>query len=190
MRIIGHRLDPSTFEDTPNQGAEIEGRRWIVLHYTAGSSFESSLSWMLDRDSRVSAHVIVGRNAELTQIVRFDRQAWHAGRSHYGGVSGLNAWSIGIELDNPGLLHRTEGGRIVTSWGRVVKPGLVFTDELDRHWHTYTEQQIIRLAEVVSLIRQSYPEIEDVIGHSDIAPGRKQDPGPAFPWERFRTLCG
>lgn len=110
-------------------------------------------------DLRVSSHVLVRRNGELVQYVPFDRRAWHAGESCYGSQQACNDFAIGIELE-----------------GQDAEP--------------YEVVQYQQLAALIRLLRQRFPAIgaEDVVGHSDIAPGRKTDPGPEFDWKRLHTL--
>ncbi len=110
------------------------------------------------RDLRVSAHLFIRRDGELVQFVPLERRAWHAGASEFGGRSECNDFSIGIELE-----------------GCDDRP--------------YTELQYQRLVEVSRLLLSSFPALtpERITGHSDIAPGRKTDPGPAFDWHHFRT---
>ncbi len=105
---------------------------------------------------RVSSHLLIERNGELTQYVPFDRRAWHAGESCFRGNTGCNDFSIGIELEG--------------------------TDN-----EPYRREQYERLSTVVRLLAAAYP-IEAVLGHSDIAPGRKSDPGPAFDWRLVHHL--
>jgi AmpD protein len=101
----------------------------------------------------VSAHVLIARDGALTQYVSFDQRAWHAGQSDYCGRTRCNDFSVGIELEG--------------------------TDDLE-----YTSAQYRALAELITALRRSYPSLAaaEVVGHSDIAPGRKTDPGPAFDW--------
>nr|WP_154325310.1 1,6-anhydro-N-acetylmuramyl-L-alanine amidase AmpD [Pantoea sp. 201603H] len=107
---------------------------------------------------RVSAHCLIRRNGEIVQYVSFDQRAWHAGVSCYQGREGCNDFSIGIELEG--------------------------TDTL-----AYTAVQYRALAEVTRLLMQHYPlTAEHITGHSDIAPGRKTDPGDAFDWDKFRCV--
>lgn len=108
---------------------------------------------------KVSAHVVIYRDGRLVQYVPFDKRAWHAGQSCFGERTACNDFSIGIELEG--------------------------TDELP-----YTDLQYQRLSAVIRALRQVYPGIaaEAVVGHSDIAPGRKTDPGPAFDWPRLASL--
>jgi AmpD protein len=111
---------------------------------------------------QVSAHFLIDRAGALTQFVNCDQRAWHAGVSCYRGREACNDFSIGVELEG--------------------------TD------HTpYTDAQYACLASLVRALRHAYPRIEPsaLVGHSDIAPGRKTDPGPAFDWARLhRTLAG
>ena len=87
----------------------LEGPDMIVLHYTAGTSAESSALFLTRPDVSASAHVVIGREGEVFQLVPFNIEAWHAGKSWYAGRGGLNRYSIGIELDNLGKL-RFSGG--------------------------------------------------------------------------------
>jgi AmpD protein len=107
---------------------------------------------------RVSAHAVIRRDGSITQYVPFGMRAWHAGRSQYQGRSDCNDFSVGIELEG--------------------------TDETP-----YTEPQYESLAALVRALLAIYPTLsaERIAGHSDIAPGRKTDPGPAFDWPRFRA---
>jgi AmpD protein len=106
---------------------------------------------------RVSAHLLIRRAGELIQYVPFHRRAWHAGRSSFAGRENCNDFSIGIELEG--------------------------SDEV-----AYTDLQYQRLREIIKALRQTYPAItgERITGHSNIAPGRKTDPGSAFDWARLR----
>jgi len=102
---------------------------------------------------RVSSHVLIARDARITQYVPFGRRAWHAGASCHRGRERCNDFSVGIELEG--------------------------TDTL-----AYTEGQYCALAGIIRALRRWAPSLEHaaVVGHSDIAPGRKSDPGPAFDW--------
>jgi len=108
---------------------------------------------------KVSSHVLVRRDGEITQYVRFADRAWHAGRSSYAGRDECNDYSIGIELE-----------------GADMTP--------------YEDVQYRVLAKVVAALCAAYPQLSSsrLVGHSDVAPGRKTDPGPAFDWVRARRL--
>ncbi len=108
---------------------------------------------------QVSAHVLIGRDGEVVQYVPFPLRAWHAGASCFGGRTGCNDFSVGIELEG--------------------------SDDLP-----YEGVQYRRLADLAVLLMRAYPGItrERIVGHSDIAPGRKTDPGREFDWDRLYTL--
>jgi len=110
-------------------------------------------------DLQVSAHLLVERDGAVTQFVPFNRRAWHAGVSCYQGRSACNDFSIGIELEG--------------------------CDDIP-----YSDAQYQQLAAVIKQLLLCYPTLspERIVGHSDIAPGRKTDPGPAFDWSRLRRL--
>jgi len=152
------------------------------------------VTWFRNPQSQVSAHLVIGRDGGITQIVPFNRIAWHAGKSQWDGRSGLNQFSIGIELDNVGKLERV-GSRWVSSATKRVYPDdevLVANHKQDSPgtppsgWHEYTEAQIEATLAVGLLLLQRYA-LKDVLGHEDIAPGRKSDPGPAFPMSSVRA---
>jgi len=107
---------------------------------------------------RVSSHLLIERDGGVTQYVPFDCKAWHAGQSCFQGRESCNDFSIGIELEG--------------------------TDD-----STFTDGQYESLAEITGLLVAAYPAItmDRIVGHSDIAPGRKTDPGPLFDWQRYRS---
>lgn len=108
---------------------------------------------------KVSAHLLLHRDGQLTQYVPFDKRAWHAGQSQWRDRSNCNDFSIGIELEG--------------------------TDDIP-----YTDDQYHALKNLLQCLKRTYPSIIDVAGHSDIAPGRKIDPGPAFDWSRLEGVGG
>ena len=194
MLVRRHRLhldssEPVAFEESPNRGGVLTPR-FLIMHYTAGSSFQSSLAHMKRRESKASAHLLIGRDGAIVQLVPFNRVAWHAGRSRWQGVNGLNRHSIGIELDNAGPLDRN--GDVWRAWfGREYPRDQVLVARHKnrrqrRGWQTYSEAQIEVARTAASAICGHYG-LEDVLGHDDIAPDRKTDPGPAFPMASFRA---
>ena len=110
---------------------------------------------------RVSSHLVVQRDGALTQYVSFADRAWHAGQSNYQGRAACNDFSVGVELEGADTLP-------------------------------YEATQYEALAAVVAALCAAYPRLsaDRLVGHSDIAPGRKTDPGPAFDWPRARRLIG
>ncbi len=190
--IKDHKLVEATFKPSPNVGGALRNPKFLVIHFTAGRSAASAASWLCQKVARASAQLVIGRGGELFQLVPFDRVAWHAGQSKWKGYNGLNSFSIGLELDNPGPLIRSAGG-----W-RSPHLGINYPDadvlELRhqhggplRGWLKYSEVQIAMVEKIGQELRIAYPTIEDVIGHDDIAPNRKQDPGPQAPMVEWRS---
>ncbi len=158
----------------------------IVLHYTEGADALSSAHYLARADSDSSAHLVIARDGGIIQLLPFDTIAWHAGKSEHEGRTNLNRYSIGIEMDNAGQLHRREG-RFYSWFNREYMPDEVYTDYVNGHisyWHNYTLAQIQAVFAVCKLLLGEYP-IQYIVGHSDIS-RRKVDPGPAFPMEKFR----
>ncbi len=148
---------------SPNFG-ERRGRPgidMIVLHYTGCPSAESALLWMCSPDSQVSAHYLVDEDGEILQLVDERARAWHAGLSCWAGESDINSCSIGIEIQNEG--HAAEGGLPPYPEAQIAAVIALCRDIMDRH----------------GIAPQR------VVGHSDVAPARKCDPGEHFPWARL-----
>lgn len=163
----------------------------IVIHYTAGASMESSVKTLRDPGVKASAHLVVGRDGRIQQIIPFNKIAWHAGRSEWEGRSNLNRYSIGIEIDNAGRLNKV-GDKFQTWWGgfidgQQVYEGVHRNETQAAYWHAYTEQQISTVLDICRALKAKYT-IETIVGHEEIAPGRKSDPGPAFPLDKLRQL--
>lgn len=163
----------------------------IIIHYTAGRSAESSANFLARDDVAASAHLVIGRQrGEVYQLVPFDTISWHAGKSQFGNRSGFNKFSIGIELDNAGPL--TKVGNEFQAWFGKVYPAnealqaVHRNESAPRFWHTFSPQQIEACEEVCRLLLKDYPGINQILGHEEISPGRKVDPGPAFPLDKFR----
>jgi len=181
MKIQNHMLsDPKvdTSIQSPNVSSGTIKPEIIVLHYTAsgGEDGEGDASYLSRASSRASAHVVTGRNGSIHQIVPFNRRAWHAGSSNYNGRKNVNAFSIGIEIDNWGWLKNGK-----THAGTTVPSDHIFHGDRNglSHWETYKVPQLEATEEVIAAICAEY-DIKDIVGHEDVAPGRKQDPGPAL----------
>ncbi|MCX7672742.1 MAG: N-acetylmuramoyl-L-alanine amidase [Thiobacillaceae bacterium] len=198
MKIRKHRLlhedgSPVRFEPTPNMGGLLKPE-YLILHYTAGGSLDGSIAWFKNPHAKASAHLVIGRDGAIVQMVPFNRVAWHAGVSTWDGRHGLNTCSIGIELDNAGPMERV-GGRWVAKVSKRPYPDddvLVANHQHDppgtapSGWHEYGEVQIERALMVAQLLMERYA-LQEVLGHDDVSPGRKMDPGPAFPMASFRA---
>jgi N-acetylmuramoyl-L-alanine amidase len=113
-----HRLTGTgtSFKASPNHGGALGNALpdTIVVHFTAGASLDSSVTSLCDPKSKASAHVVVGRDGKVVQLVPFDTIAWHAGASSLGNRTGLNKFSVGIEIDNAGRLTQTASGDFLT----------------------------------------------------------------------------
>jgi N-acetylmuramoyl-L-alanine amidase len=146
---------------SPNHDARPDGAAVdiLVLHYTGMKTAEEALARLTDAASKVSAHYTIARDGRIFAHVPEDRRAWHAGASFWAGERNVNARSIGIELVNPG--HE---------FGYV----------------PFADEQIGALIELSHgiLARHRIP-MHRVVGHSDVAPARKTDPGELFPWDRL-----
>lgn len=191
LSIENHRLVGSgvSFVETPNKGDELIPQ-YLVLHYTAGKSTISSINWLTNPDSKASAHIVLGRDGSICQLAPFNVKTWHAGVSRWDGLSGLNGYAIGIEMDNAGPLKKV-GDRYQAWFGTMYGQSEVLyakhrLDQEPRWWHAYTEAQIQRALELSRLLVRHY-QLKEVLGHEDIAPDRKRDPGPAFPLEQVRA---
>ncbi len=146
---------------SPNFGERRNGAKpsLIILHYTGMKTAGEALERMCDPKSEVSAHYCIEEDGTIWQLVDEDRRAWHAGASSWQGETDINSHSIGIELVNPG--H--EFG-----------------------YRPFTEAQYQSLIPLCKAIMQRYDiKTENILGHSDVAPERKQDPGELFDWERL-----
>ncbi|MBC7839448.1 MAG: N-acetylmuramoyl-L-alanine amidase, partial [Nitrospiraceae bacterium] len=101
-RLVGAGV---SFVETPNKGGDLAPRH-LVFHYTAGKSAASSINWLTNPESKASAHLVLARDGTITQLAPFNIKTWHAGLSHWDGLSGMNSSSIGIEMDNAGPLKK------------------------------------------------------------------------------------
>ncbi len=165
---------------------------YLVMHFTRGQSAEGAISWLTNKIAKASAHLVIGRDGSITQLVRFNHVAWHAGRSFWEGRLNLNRFSVGIELDNLGQLQRNAQNQWEI-FGKVIPDDQVIeqvhkNDSQGRllGWHTYTAEQMAAAEEVSALLVEKF-SLRDVVGHDDISPARKWDPGPAFPMASFRS---
>lgn len=160
--MVGDRHPPYgvTLRASPNHGPRRDGLRpeLIVLHYTAMATAAAACERLCDPAAEVSAHYVIGAGGAIWELVPEDRRAWHAGAGTWGGAGDVNSRSIGIELANRGD-------------------------------HPFAAAQMLALEELLAdvMARWSIPA-HGVIAHSDMAPGRKSDPGPRFDWRRLARL--
>lgn len=173
--------------------------RALIIHYTGGGDPKWTASRFADRISNVSAHYVLGRTPQqgLWQCVGLDSRAWHCGVSAALGRSGVNDFSIGIELANYGWFDKQDANGIYRLEGasRISAPEGLKLRKIDgKWWEEYSAYQYDIVAELYHReIVLMHPGIlldrEHVLGHSEIATpkGRKQDPGPAWDWDRLMT---
>ncbi len=153
-----------TIIDTPSPNFDERslGVSMIVLHYTGMQDAQAAIDRLRDPAAKVSAHYLVAEDGTVLRMVAEDKRAWHAGKSRWRGIEDVNSASIGIEIVNPG--H--EFG-----------------------YPPFPEQQIDALIPLVATIKERHGITRgNIVGHSDIAPKRKQDPGELFPWSRLAKL--
>jgi N-acetylmuramoyl-L-alanine amidase len=131
----------------------------LVLHYTGMQDAASALARLTDPEAKVSAHYLVAEDGQVIRMVDEEKRAWHAGRSYWRGITDVNSASVGIEIVNPG------------------------------HEFGYRPFAEVQIEAVIALTRNIVHRHRitrgNVVGHSDVAPARKQDPGELFPWAQL-----
>lgn len=162
----------------------------LVYHYTAGGSLDSCVKWFQQKDG-VSAHFVIGRDGRIVQMVKLCDRAWHAGSSVWKGVSDVNHFSVGIEICNWGILKKK--GNNYYCWPKdysvIFDGNNPYEDKNGVYWESYSDEQIRSVIEVTKSILKHFfiIALDDIIGHEHISPGRKTDPGPAFPWDTVKS---
>ena len=133
---------------------------YIILHYTAMKNYKEALNHLCDKNNKVSSHFLINKSGDIFYLVSIMCRAWHAGISNWRKVSDINSESIGIEIDNSGYLYDFEN---------------------------YTTKQIDSLIKLLKYISYNYAiKKHNILGHSDISPYRKIDPGEKFPWIKLK----
>ena len=189
LKIKSHKLLNVDFIPSPNIGGAL-APQGIILHDTASPPTPSGdIAWLTDKQSRVSAHVLIARDGKITQLVPFNRVAWHAGASQWKGLSGLNSFTIGIELDNPARLQSDMDGYICFGkrLSEVDAKTVVYSEAFTHpagYYLPHTPEQLSSALSLCLALRDTYG-IEWLATHWQISPGRKVDPNPTFPLEQF-----
>ena len=152
-------MDGIVDSPSPNFDARDSGISMVVLHYTGMVDADSAIARLCDPEARVSCHYLIAEDGRILRMVAEEDRAWHAGRSCWRGVRAVNDCSVGIEIVNPGHEYG---------------------------YRPFTEPQMEALLPLLAGIvgRHRVPPA-NVVGHSDVAPGRKQDPGELFDWARL-----
>lgn len=167
-------------------------RRFLVIHFTSGATAMSSINfWKSPEAKGAEAHVIIDRDGTIYQVLPFNQRADHAGKSKWKDPNtgrlweNLNSCSIGIELANAG-----DDEKLATKWSKIpMHWGAHKNGGKPKLWEAYTPAQLAA-CEMISKVLVDRYNLDDVVGHDDIAPDRKVDPGPAFPMAALRVACG
>jgi Negative regulator of beta-lactamase expression len=131
--------------------------KFIIIHYTGMKKESSSIKKLCDPKSKVSSHYYIKKNGSILNLVPDLYEAWHAGESKWKTYKSLNKYSIGIELTNPGHQHG---------------------------YRNFSLKQISSLKKLIKYLSKKYKiSYKSILGHSDISPNRKKDPGEKFPWK-------
>jgi N-acetylmuramoyl-L-alanine amidase len=158
-------MPPIEHARSPNFSKRADGKSidMLILHYTGMASPERALKWLCDPESSVSSHYFVFEDGRVMQLVDDADRAWHAGKSFWAGETDINSRSLGVEIANPG--H---------AFG----------------YRPFPDAQIDAVIGLCAeLVRRHPIPPERVLGHSDVAPMRKEDPGELFPWRRLHETA-
>lgn len=188
--IKNHRLEDVDYIPSPNKSGKITPR-FVVQHYTAGYTGSSAINILTRRGSGVSAHLVIDLDGKVTQLVPFNVKAWHAGPSSHMGYTGLNNYSVGIEIVNIGWLRKVGNDLYQDAYGNTrtsedfphgfVESAHSTVGSGTFYWPRYTPEQLHAVDEITESLIKKYPII-DVVSHEEIdTRGWKTDPGPAFP---------
>ena len=133
----------------------------VIIHFTETKTFTDALNLLTSKERKVSCHYLIDKSGDIFNLVDLDKRAWHAGESMWGNYDDINSRSVGIEIVN--------SGEIITE--------------------NYTSKQLGSLSDLLIKLLKEY-NIENILGHSDIAPIRKIDPGVHFPWQKIYKNLG
>ena len=171
----------------------------LVLHYTAQGLIDNTVEFFKKTNpAKASTHFIISRDigkskrypGGIVQMVKLSDRSWHAGRSSWKGQRACNHFSVGIEFCNYGFLTKTKSG--FKTWNNTPYPDNYLKPEFinNQYWEPFTEFQYHAGAWLCMNIMNNFIEITPnrIVGHSNVAPGRKVDPGPAFDFDYFLKL--
>ena len=136
--------------------------KYIIIHYTGMKSEISVIKRLSNEKSKVSAHYFIKKNGQIINLVPDLYEAWHAGKSSWKKIKSLNKNSIGIEIQNQGHNHKYE---------------------------KYSSKQVVSIQALLKILIKTYKiNLKNILGHSDISPDRKKDPGEKFPWKKLANV--
>lgn len=192
--IKDHRLQGPGVEhyNSPNV---TKGRRGLInatigtVHWTGGDRIGPAHNTFLHPKGGASAHLMIDRDGSIRQYAQFSRRCWHAGKSSWHNRKGVNNFSIGVELVNAGLLRSPPGSGKFFTRGRnkrEISPKQVRIID-GRPYHTYSREQFNSLRQIMRALHATYG-ITEWVGHQDVSPGRKSDPGPILSFEELAQM--
>lgn len=200
--VKNHRLEgPNiSYHTTTKKSGKISEVAFCVIHYTASTNFDADVKTLSSSNVQASCQLVVSPSGEVAQIGLLNDCLWHAGQSSWRGYNGLNRYSIGIEVTCPGPVDMIEDygstALIKYWWGKtnvVDKSTLVYAPATNggpaKWWVSFTPQQIDAVIEIGMALKKYYG-IREFVGHDQIAPSRKIDPGPCCPKQVFDILNG
>ena len=167
---------------------KIKEHKYLVMHITGGTNFQGVVNYFKNPSSGVSAHLVIGRDGRVVQILPFDAIAFHCGFSYWEGDENLNQYSIGIEVDNAGYLS---GGPGNWSFKGVPIPdshvieATHWKSTSSRGWETFPDNQLETTFKIAEALVRHYG-IKEIIGHDEINLINRLDPGPLFPLQKLR----
>lgn len=209
-----HLLEPSSASDkvvinlTTNSFNVIDPD-YLIVHYTATDNATSPIGWFKNNTTntdKIAAHIVLDIDGTITQMVAFNKRANHAGYSTWDGVDGMNQHAIGIELVNPGFVEQLPDGSfrrqtgtttakkpIYKTYPASIAAKLIQAQHKNKflagasaaYWFAYPQAQLTALYTLSKLLIQHY-QLVQALGHDDVSPVRKPDPGPAFNWAHFK----
>ncbi len=200
MIVANHLLDGATVKRTPNVGGMMTPTG-VIMHYTAGYTAAGAVATLSDPASKASAHLVIDRDGTITQLVPFNRVAWHAGPSALDDINGCNSFCIGFEFVNPGWFKHGPGTAIVDAYGHTLTPTEMKTWDVDHAilatnsrigggtflWPAYSDAQINAGLTAFGAICDAY-KIRHIAGHEEVDLRKwKTDPGPSFPMSQFKA---
>jgi N-acetylmuramoyl-L-alanine amidase len=179
--------DEPRFIGTRNKGGP-NSPEFLVFHYTATKDLPSTIAALRSADFNASAHFLIDRDGTVVQMVSTDRVAYHAGRGKWRDFDSMNKVSIGVELINLGRLHKDQEGAFRAYDDTEVPESQVAivtsSSGEESYWQSFTGIQLHSAQQLARELESAY-SIKDIIGHCHLAPGRKVDPGPAFPLDEL-----
>ena len=215
MKIVNNFLEKETASEKliiskSGNAGDIIDPDYVVVHYTATDTASAAVDWFMNtrnNPDKIAAHIVLDLDGTITQLVAFNRKANHAGASTWDSVDFFNSHAIGIEIVNPGYVEKLSNGSYrrkigldknknpvfktypATESSRIIKANhkhKFWVEKENQHWFIFPEPQLQALYKLCKLLFETYHCI-NAVGHDDISPARKPDPGPAFPWPIFKN---